>query len=113
MDWHGYEVGRMVGERRMTATEARVHFGEVLRHAKNEGNAVIVERDGHEEVAIISMDEYRRMRSRRLSPDELLAQVARTHALILAELGDRELPPVDQMIAEMRADWDPECDDLS
>lgn len=100
----------MVSQRRMTATEARVRFGEVMRYAKNDGNAVIVERDGREEVAIISMDEYRRLRSTMNRKEALLKQMEQTHALIRSELGDRKLTPVHKIIDDMRAERDAEID---
>jgi prevent-host-death family protein len=104
------EESSVVRERRMTATEARIHFGEVLRHARTTGNAVIVERDGSEEVAIIPITEYRRLHTAKATKEALLEQMERTHALIRSELGDRTLTPVSEIIDEMRAERDAEID---
>src|SRR5215475_7265968 len=53
----------MVMERVMSATEARVHFGEVLK-AVAEGDSVIVERAGQRLVAVVPLSDYEWLRAR-------------------------------------------------
>lgn len=48
-------------ERTMTATEARVHFGELLRAVAKRGETVIVEHHGKPTVAFVSVAEYERL----------------------------------------------------
>ena len=48
-------------ERTMTATEARVRFGELLRAVAERGETVIVERHGKPTVAFVPVAEYERL----------------------------------------------------
>jgi prevent-host-death family protein len=50
-------------ERTVSATEARVHFGELLDAVAEKGDAVIVERAGRPLAVVVSIDEWRRRRS--------------------------------------------------
>jgi prevent-host-death family protein len=47
-------------ERTVTATEARVHFGELLDAVAEKGDAVIVERAGRPLAVVVPIDEWRR-----------------------------------------------------
>lgn len=48
-------------ERTMTATEARQHFGELLRTVTDGGTTVIVEHRGQPAVAFVSVAAYERL----------------------------------------------------
>ncbi len=48
-------------EPRIPATDARVHFGELVRDIEQSGEAVLVERNGHPVVAVLPVDEFRRL----------------------------------------------------
>jgi prevent-host-death family protein len=45
----------------ISATEARVRFGEVMRRAGTGGEAIVVERGGEPTIVVLSMTEYRRL----------------------------------------------------
>ena len=45
----------------MSATQVRMHFGEVMRRVASEGEPVIVERGGKPQVAVISLADYERL----------------------------------------------------
>ena len=47
--------------RRMSATEARIHFGELMRHVVEKHEPVIVEHRGKPHVTVISVEEYERL----------------------------------------------------
>lgn len=47
--------------KRMSATEARVHFGEVLRRVTEDHEVVIVERGGTPSAAVIPIQELERL----------------------------------------------------
>ena len=49
-------------EPRIPATDARVHFGELLQHVTETEETVVVERNGREVAAIVPIDAYRRQR---------------------------------------------------
>jgi len=48
-------------KRGLSATQARIHFGEVIKRACKDGEHVIVERDGIPMVVILSVPEYERL----------------------------------------------------
>lgn len=99
--------------RTVTATEARVHFGEVTRRVEEHGEAVVVERDGREVVAIISIDDYRRLNALGETDQDWWQLMQANHTRILEELGDRELTPADELIHQLREERDAELLDLS
>lgn len=45
----------------VSATEARVRFGEMMRRAVVDGEAIVVERGGDPAVVVVSLEEYRRL----------------------------------------------------
>jgi prevent-host-death family protein len=60
----------------MSATQVRMHFGEVMRRVSSEGEPVIVERGGEPLVVVISLDDYERLRQARtgeLRPENQVA----------------------------------------
>jgi prevent-host-death family protein len=48
-------------ERRIPATEARVHFGELLRELTETGETIVVERSGRAIAAVVPIEAYRRL----------------------------------------------------
>lgn len=89
--------------RTVTATEARVHLGDMIRTVTERGEDVVVERSGRPEIVMISVEDYdafRRLRPKATTGttgdwgDRFLA----LRAEILAELGDRTLGDVDELI---------------
>jgi len=51
----------------ISATEARIHFGELMRRVVERGEPVIVERGGKPEVVVLSIAEYERLRTSQTS----------------------------------------------
>lgn len=89
--------------RTVTATEARVHLGDMIRTVTERGEDVVVEKSGRPEIVMISVedyDEFRRLRPKATTRttgdwgDRFLA----LRAEILAEMGDKELGDVDELI---------------
>ena len=61
----------------ITATEARVHFGEVIKRAYTEREAVVVEKDGIPIVVILSFPQYEQLlQETRLARFERLSRAA-------------------------------------
>ncbi len=54
---------------RITATEARVHFGEIYRRVTENDETIIIERNGKPGAVLISIDEFEALRDRK--QDEL------------------------------------------
>ena len=94
--------------RTLTATAARVRFGELLQRVAERGETVFVERNGQPQAVILPLPEYERFR--RLDDsceswegllDEVVAEVDR-------DLAGRLLPAAEEIIREMREDRDAE-----
>lgn len=50
-------------EPRIPATDARVHFGELLQHVTDTAETVVIERNGREIAAVVPIESYRRGRT--------------------------------------------------
>ena len=92
-------------EQVMSATEARVHFGELMRRVVETDVPVIVERDGKPQVVILSVQAYDQLCARQSKLDwrEL---VKRSREKIRAELNGRPFPPPEDIIWQMREERD-------
>ncbi|HEC36458.1 MAG TPA: type II toxin-antitoxin system Phd/YefM family antitoxin [Anaerolineae bacterium] len=93
-------MGRVV-----SATEARIRFGELMRQVVENQEHIIVERGGKSHVVVISIDEYERL-LRRQQQEDWKGLVAQARAQIQAELGDRELPPSNEVLRQIREERD-------
>ena len=98
-------------ERKLTATEARVHFGRVLREVTEAGYRIIVERSGEPQAVILSVAEYERLKAGQ-HPTGWKELVQEARARIKADLGGRELTPPDEVIRRMREERDEQLVDL-
>ena len=88
----------------VSATDARVRFGEIMRRAQK--GPVIVERGGKPEVVVISKQKYDELVSAIPQPD-WRKQLEETHALIRARYGDGEIePPPEEIIRQGREERD-------
>ena len=92
-------------EQVITATEARVHFGEIMRRVVETGTPVIVERDGTAQVVVMSVQTYDQLRQGTQTKD-WRALLAQAHERIRAELDGRPLPPPEDIIRQMREERD-------
>ena len=87
----------------VSATDARIRFGEIMRRAKK--GPVIVERGGKPEVVVISKQEYDRLAGNvpqldwRKKLDEL-------HERLRVELAGRTLPEPEEIIRQGREERD-------
>ena len=89
-------MGRVV-----SATEARIHFGELMREAVETNEAIIVERGGKSYVVVISVEEYERLRKRQ-QRDEWKELVHGARVQIQADLGGRTLPRPEEILQQVR-----------
>ena len=99
--------------RTISATTARIHFGEVTRQVEERREAVVVERGGREVVAIIPIDDYQRLAELQARDQDWWRMMTDLHAEIVSELGARELTPADDIIHQLREERDAELTDLS
>ena len=56
-----YRRDEKTTEASIPATDARVHFGELVRDVETSGEAVLVERNGRPVVAVLPVEEFRRL----------------------------------------------------
>lgn len=100
-------MGRVV-----SATEARIRFGEVMRAAVGSGEPIIVERDGAPHVVILSISEYERLLQAQQCREDWRALVDQARARIQADLAGRELPPPEEVLRQMREERNAQLLDL-
>ena len=82
-------MGRVI-----TATEARIHFGELIRDVWRSKQAVIVERGGKPQVVVLSINEYENLLAGQAQREDwrtLLAQAHERFELIQATNSCRRL----------------------
>lgn len=93
-------------ERVVSATEARVHFGEMMRKVVQEQEPIVVERDGKPQIVLLSVNQYEQYKALSLAKPNWEEMLAEVHQLVAEELKGNTLPPVDDMIREMREERD-------
>src|SRR5260370_14133947 len=76
----------------VTATEARVKFGELMRRVAEGRGPIVVAKDGEPMVVIVSLAEYTRLTAREQEPADWLAKVDSVRRMIAADLGGPGVP---------------------
>ena len=89
-------MGRVV-----SATEARIHFGELMRQAVETQEAIVVERGGKAQVVVLSLEEYERLLKGQ-QQDEWKDLVHGARAQIDSDLGSRSLPRPEEILRQVR-----------
>jgi prevent-host-death family protein len=92
--------------RTMSATDARVRFGEVMRHVVERGEPVIVERGGKPHVVVISVNEYERLLAERQGQTDWRELVRQARQQVRADLGERDLMPPEEVLRQTREERD-------
>ncbi len=90
-------------QKTISATQARIHFGEIMKQAKI--GPVIVERDGKAEVVVISKKAYDQLIAAS-NGAELQKKIDILHNKIRLELAGRTLPDPAEVIRKGREDRD-------
>ena len=93
-------------ERTVSATEARIKFGQLMQRVSDTDETVIVERDGVPRVAILSIESYRNLKNQESPLRQWDVELRRFHERLRAEVGDRKLPSSVDIIREMRKERD-------
>lgn len=89
----------------ISATNARIHFGDVMRRAKL--GPVIVERSGKAEVVVISKSEYDQL-TENAPKEDWQVKLAKFHEKFRDELAGADLPDPAEIIRQGREDRDKE-----
>ena len=93
-------------ERKMSATDARIRFGELMRDVVEKQEAVVVERSGEPHVVVISIEEYERLRAAQQDRQDWRELVAEARAQVRADLEGRELPAPEEILRQIREERD-------
>jgi len=93
----------------ISATEARIHFGELMRQAQN--GPVVVERGGIPQVVVLSKKAYDDLvvGAPRMDRKSLLEEA---HRRVRKDLGSRRLPVVEETIRAGREERSEQIDGL-
>lgn len=83
--------------RHMSATEARVHFGELLRAVSEERDHVVVERSGQPVAVVLSPQRFAEL-SQRDDVDAILQRAEQSRQLVARWLDGKPLPDIDELI---------------
>ncbi len=96
----------------VSATEARIHFGELMRQVVTRREAIIVERGGKSQVVILAVDEYERLRQAAgyRGWEAALTRAGEVGARIAARRGGVALPEAAEVIHEAREERDVDLD---
>lgn len=89
--------------RTISATKARINFGDVMKQAKI--GPVIVERGGKAEVVILSKKAYDQLVAAKRG-EEWMRLLEEAHKRIRAEIGNRKLPDPAEMLRLAREERD-------
>jgi prevent-host-death family protein len=87
----------------ISATKARIHFGDVMKQAKIA--PVIVERDGKAEVVVLSKKAYDQLVDAKKQAN-LKKRLELLHAQIRVELKGKKLPDISEIIRQGREERD-------
>lgn len=93
-------------ERTISATEARIRFGELMQRVADGGETVIVERDGVPRIAILSIDSYKHLKGEESPWEQWMTNLRHLHERIRTELGGAQLPSSVEIIRQMREERD-------
>ncbi|MCX7689687.1 type II toxin-antitoxin system Phd/YefM family antitoxin [Thermoflexus sp.] len=98
----------------VSATQARIHFGELIRWVTETQQPAIVERDGQPCVVVLPVEVYRRLQEAQGRPQwqEVLNQVREFRAQLQAQRSGQPLPPPEEVIWEIREERDAELTGL-
>jgi prevent-host-death family protein len=93
---------------RITATEARERFGELIRDVSEGQETVLIEKDGEPQAVVISLDEYSRLKEEKPESEgqDWRARLDRLWERVTEELGGATLPPAEEVIRRMREERD-------
>jgi prevent-host-death family protein len=98
-------------QRVISATEARVHFGDLLRRVAQGHETVLVERGGHPQVVVLSITEYERLLSHRAS-EGWRDRAGAARRRVREEIAGRSIPPPEEVVSEARLERDEQLDHL-
>lgn len=99
----------------MSATEARVHFGELMRHVVENDEPVFVEKSGKPQVVVLSVGVYERLQDASMGGgNDTVFQEILSFASSVRAHHPGPFPPPEEIIQQMREERDAQLlDNLS
>ena len=89
-------------ERVVSATEARVRFGEMMHRVINNQETIIVERFGEPQIILLSLIQYQRLKAIEKTEVDWRERVDEARGQIAQDLKGAELMPPEEVIRRMR-----------
>jgi prevent-host-death family protein len=99
-------------ERIVSATEARVRFGEMIQRVVNNQEIIIVERSGEPQIVLLSLVQYQRLKDAEQAQVDWRERVDKAREQIAHDLNGAELKPPEEVIRRMREERDAQLMDL-
>lgn len=99
-------------QRKVSATEARIHFGELMRQVEEDGQPIVVEHSGSPRVVVLSVAAYEQLVAAQEAQEDWRELVDRAREQIRVDLGGRELTPPETVLREMREARDEQLVDM-
>lgn len=99
-------------ERIVSATEARVRFGEMIQRVVNNQEIIIVERSGEPQIVLLSLVHYQRLKAAERAHVDWRERVDEAREQIAHDLNGAELKPPEEVIRRMREERDAQLMDL-
>jgi prevent-host-death family protein len=95
-------------ETTVSATEARIHFGEMIRRVAEAEEAIVVEKAGTPQLVMLSIGRYQQLiQAQAAQQQSAWERITAVHALIRQRRGDAPLQPsVVDIIHQMREERD-------
>ncbi len=101
-------------KRVVSATEARIRFGELIRRVVEEGEPVLVERGGKPCVVLLSVEEYEHLKAAQSKETwrDTVEEILRLESRIKSSRNGKPLPPPEEIIRELREERDAQLSGL-
>jgi prevent-host-death family protein len=84
----------------ISATEARIHFGQLMRDAVGRRQPIVVEKAGKPQVVVLAYDVYQQLVGS--GDEEWQTLLVAGYALVNGDLQGRELPSADKILDAAR-----------
>ncbi|GMQ78764.1 MAG: type II toxin-antitoxin system prevent-host-death family antitoxin [Anaerolineae bacterium] len=99
-------------ERVVSATEARVRFGEMMQRVVINQETIIVERSGEPQIVLLSLAKYYRLKAADQGHVDWRKRVDQARVEIARDLKGAELTPPEEIIIRMREERDARLMDM-
>jgi prevent-host-death family protein len=86
----------------ISATNARIHFGELMQRVVEHQEPVIVERSGTPYVVMIPVEKYERLQAEAETRENWRTLVPQARAQVRSDLGGRALTPPEDVLRALR-----------